>query len=238
VVIARFELLDEDGGPVEPYGYAVTSLDDAVQALVTVLVARMAVEGSLRVRRDDLTAWRWIIEFTPACPDAPGVLMALLDTLARVKGTQMGLPEVVIQIWREFALRAILAEAVLLEIDAPGAEPEVKQMSLPQTFTERASLAGWEIIPIVETVDCMIVNDRVLQGTTLEDLTDYATLALEITFANEGADVTNPETVAVSATRYTLAIMLDGEVMLHKTYRTDFFITTTTTRPAHKAKRR
>jgi hypothetical protein len=236
MVIARIELMDEDGGWVEPYGQAITSLDDAVADLVAVLVARIAVDGSLRIHRDDLAVWRWLIEFTPAQPDAPDVLMALLSTLSRAKGAQFGLPEVTIQAWREFALLALLADAVTLEVDLPGATVEVTQMSLPPTFTERDAIAGWEIIPIVETVDCVVVNGKILHGTTLDEMTDYNSVALEISYANDNADVLDPDRVAVSATRYTLAIMQDGGIMLHKAYRTDYFVTTETR--THKAKRR
>jgi hypothetical protein len=236
MVIARFELQDEDGGWVEPYGQAITSLDDAVESLVTILAAPMATNGSLRIHRDDLTVWRWIVEFVPSRPDAPDTIMALLSTLSVAKGAQRGLPEVMTLAWREFALLAMLADAMVLEVDLPGATVDVTQMPLPPTFTERDTLAGWEIIPIIETVDCVIVNGRVLHGTTLEDLTDYGTLALEISYNNDGADVQDPDRVAVSATRYTLAITRDGEIMLHKVYRTDYFVTTETT--TRKVKRR
>jgi hypothetical protein len=123
-----------------------------------------------------------------------------------------------------------------LEVDLPGATVGATRMSLPPTFAERASLAGWEIIPIIETVDCIVVDGCIRHGTTLEELTDYAEVALEIAYANDNADVIDPNHVAVSATRYTLVILMDGEIMLHKIYRTDYFVTTETQN--HSAKRR
>jgi hypothetical protein len=236
MVIARIELMDEDGGWVEPYGQAITSLDDAVESLITILAAPMAANGSLRIYRDDLTTWRWIAEFVPTRPDAPDTIMALLNTLSRAKGAQFGLPEIAIQAWREFALLALLADAMVLEVDMPGATGGAAQMSLPPTFIERDTLAGWEIIPIIETVDCVVVNGKILHGTTLDEMTDYDAVALEISYANDGADVQDPDRVAVSAERYTLAIMQDGGMMLHKVYRTDYFVTTETR--THSAKRR
>jgi hypothetical protein len=226
MVIARFELLDVDGGMVEPYAHAVTSLDGAVQSLITIMAAPMASDGSLRIYRDDLAAWRWIVEFKPSRPDTPDVLMAILRTLSQANGAQWGLPEITTQAWREFAILAILADAMVLEVDIPDAAVEVERMLLPQTFTARASLAGWQIVPIIETVDCVVVGGHILHGTTLEDMADYDMVAMEVIYNNDGADVVNPDHVTVSAEQHTLAIMQDGEIMLHKTFRTDFFITT------------
>ncbi|WP_298445874.1 hypothetical protein [Ferrimicrobium sp.] len=237
MMIARFELLDVDDGWVEPYARAITSLDDAIRSLITILAAPIAANGSLRIHRGDLALWRWIVEFVPVRPDTPDVLMAMLHTLAQARSKKLGLPEAVIQAWSDVALLALLAEAMVLEVDIPGTAPEVERMLLPPTFTAHTSIGGWEVIPITEAVDCLVVDGCIRHGTTLEYLTDYDTVAMEIAYHNDGADVLDPNHVTVSAEQHTLAIMLDGEVMLHKTYRTDFFITTTK-QPTREAKRR
>jgi hypothetical protein len=225
MVIARFELVDIDGRVVEPYAHDDTPLDHALGDFIVTLFPPLASDQFAKMTRNDLDFWRWIVEFVPTHPDAPDTITTLLNTLSLARGAELGLPEVMTLAWQNFVLYALLAGAAMLEINMPGATTHPHRVLLSRTFTERTTIGEWEIIPMVGTFDCLVADGKIRHGMTLDELTDYDAVALEIAWADDNADVTDPSSVEVRAKQHSLAIIQDAEIVLHGVYETGFFVT-------------
>jgi hypothetical protein len=232
MVIARFELLDEDGGTVEPYAHDATPLDHALSDLIVILFPPVASNQFATMARHDLDFWRWIVEFDPYSPTAADGLMGTLYTISHpaegaLKATlaTQEVVECITLAWQKFVLYALLAGAAMLEIDMPGATTHPHRVLLPRTFTERITIEEWQVIPMVDTCDCLVSDGKILHGITLEALADYDAVALEIAYADDNADMTDLSSVAVRAERRSFAIIQDGEIVLHGFYETGFFVT-------------